>query len=99
MAAYFIEVTEEAKEDLSHYTAFEQKTITVEIRAQLTYQPLFETQNRKQLRDNPIATWELRIGIYRVFYEADESASTVTIISVGHKVHNMLYIRGKEVEL
>jgi mRNA-degrading endonuclease RelE of RelBE toxin-antitoxin system len=80
--AYSIDVTEEAKEDLSYYTAFERKTIVTEIRAQLVYQPLTETKNRKQLRDNPIATWELRVGMYRVFYEVDVSGQTVSIISI-----------------
>lgn len=97
--AYTIDVTDEAKEDLSYYTAFERKTIVMEIRAQLAHQPLIETKNRKQLRDNPIATWELRVGMYRVFYEVDVSGQTVSIISVGHKTHNTLWIRGQEVEL
>ena len=68
MATYRIEVTEEAKTDHSHYAAFERKLIVSGIREQLTDQPLIETKNRKLLRDNPIASWELRIGKYRVFY-------------------------------
>jgi len=99
VAEYRLEVTEEAKIDLAHYTAFERKIITTEIRAQLTYQPLAETKNRKPLRDNPIASWELHTGGYRIFYEVDEPDRRVTIISVGHKEHNVLYVRGKEVRL
>ncbi len=68
MAEYRIEVTEEAKTDLSFYPAFERKIITAEIRVQLIHQPLVETKNRKPLRDNPLASWELRVGNYRVFY-------------------------------
>ena len=56
MAAYQIEVTEDARIDLSYYSAFERKVITSEIRVQLTHQPLIETRNRKPLRDNPIAS-------------------------------------------
>ncbi|MBE7550296.1 MAG: type II toxin-antitoxin system RelE/ParE family toxin [Anaerolineales bacterium] len=97
--AYVIDVTQEAKEDLSYYTAFERKTIVTEIRAQLKYEPLVETKNRKQLRDNPIATWELRIGMYRVFYEVDVTGQTVSVVSAGHKIHNTLWIRGQEVQL
>jgi mRNA-degrading endonuclease RelE of RelBE toxin-antitoxin system len=97
--SFNIEVTQDAKEDLGYYPAFERKTIVTEIRAQLIYQPVVETKNRKQLRHNPIATWELRIGGYRVFYEVDELAQMVSIVSVGHKVHNTLWIRGQEVEL
>lgn len=99
MAEYQLEVTEEAKVDLSSYTAFERKIITTEIRAQLTYQPLVETKNRKPLRDNPIASWELRAGRYRIFYEVAEPARMVTVVFVGHKEHNVLYVRGKEVKL
>ena len=99
MATYRIEVTEEAKTDLSRYTAFERKLIVSEIREQLTDQPLIETKNRKLLRDNPIASWELRIGKYRVFYQVNDPAQTVSIVSVGHKEHNILLIRGKEVQI
>ena len=96
MASYRIDVTEEAKIDLSHYTAFERKLVVSEIREQLTHEPLVETKNRKSLRDTPIASWELRIGKYRVFYEVNEPAQMVSIVSVGHKEHNILLIGGKE---
>jgi len=99
MASYRIEVTEEAKGDLSYYTAFERKIIVSEIREQLTHQPQVETKNRKLLRANPLASWELRVGKYRVFYEVNDTASTVSVVSVGHKEHNVLFIRGKEVQL
>jgi mRNA-degrading endonuclease RelE of RelBE toxin-antitoxin system len=99
MAAYQIEVTEEAKEDLDYYTASERKTIVSQIRAQLEHQPSNETRNRKKLRDSPVASWELRAGKFRIFYEVDEAASQVTIVAVGHKEHQILYIKGKEVEI
>jgi len=99
VAQYQIEVTESAKDDLSVYTVFERKTMASAMRAQLTYQPMIETRQRKKLRDNPVASWELRIGKYRVFYEIDEMSQKVTIIAVGHKEHNTLFIRGKEVQL
>ena len=99
MAQYQIEVTEEAKADLSHYTAFERKIITAGIRTQLTQLPLVETRRRKKLRDNPIAAWEMRAGKYRVFYEVDEASRRVRIVAVGHKEHEVLLVRGKEVKL
>ena len=85
--------------DLSHYAAFERKLIVSGIREQLTDQPLIETKNRKPLRDNPIASWELRIGKYRVFYEVNDPAQMVSIVSVGHKEHNVLLIRDQEVQI
>ena len=99
MAGYRIEVTEDAKADLYYYTPFERKTITKEIRVQLTSQPLLETNNRKKLRDNPIASWELRAGNYRIFYEVDRVSRKVIILAIGHKEHNTLLIRGKEVRV
>ena len=99
MESFRIDVTEETKVDLSYYTAFERKIIVSEIREQLTHQPHVETKNRKPLRDNPLASWELRVGKYRVFYEVDETARAVSIVSIGHKEHNVLWIRGKEVQL
>ena len=66
---------------------------------QLVNQPDVETNNRRRLRDNPIARWELKVGKFRVFYEIDADAQVVTVISVGHKEHNVLYIRGKVVHL
>lgn len=92
-------MTEDANEDLSYYRAFERKVIIDEIAVQLRDQPAIETYNRKRLRANPIAQWELRIGKFRVFYEIDVDAQLVTIVAIGHKEHNVLYIRGKVVQL
>jgi len=99
MTSYQIEVTQEARDDLSYYTAFKRKIIVSGIREQLTHHPHVETKNRKPLRDNPLASWELRVGKYRVFYEVNDTVSTVSVVSVGHKEHNVLLIRGKEVQL
>jgi mRNA-degrading endonuclease RelE of RelBE toxin-antitoxin system len=99
MASYQIELTEEAKIDLSSYNAYEEKTIADAVRAQLTNQPTVATRNRKQLRDNPIAQWELRVDKFRVFYEVHEESEMVTIVAVGHKEHASLFIRGVRVKL
>jgi mRNA interferase RelE/StbE len=99
MPEYRIEFTEEGKADLGYYTAFERKIITSQIRAQLMYEPSVETKNRKSLRENPVASWELRAGKFRVFYEVNEPLHVVVIVSVGHKDHGTLLIQGKEVTL
>ena len=100
MPSYHIQVTEDAKADLAHYTAFERKIIVSQVRGQLSEQPKVETKNREKLRENPVASWELRVGKFRIFYEVNENAKTVVIVSVGHKDHNALVIiRGKEVLL
>ncbi|HYV06954.1 MAG TPA: type II toxin-antitoxin system RelE/ParE family toxin [Blastocatellia bacterium] len=99
MAGYNIEVTEDARADLKYYTIAERKIVVSQIKVRLEDQPSTETRNRKKLRDNPIATWELRIGKFRVFYEVDEPTRLVTITVVGHKEHNILYVRGIEVRI
>ena len=99
MPPFQIELTESAQDDLQQYTAAERKTIVTGLRVQLMDQPDVETANRKRLRENPVATWELRIGRFRAFYEIDENNVRVTVVAIGHKEHNVLKIRGKVVQL
>jgi len=56
-----------------------------EIKEQLTYNPDEETRNKKILRENPIADWELRIHPFRVFYETDPTSRRVRILAIGIK--------------
>lgn len=63
---YQIEYTEDAEQDLRSFRKFERKYIVDEIDANLQHEPTMETRNRKRLRPNDIADWELRIGKYRV---------------------------------
>jgi mRNA-degrading endonuclease RelE of RelBE toxin-antitoxin system len=97
--SYRIEITDDAKADLLCFDAYERKIILTGIKEQLTHEPFKETKNRKRLRDNPIAPWELRIGKYRIFYELNDNVITVVIIAAGMKKHNVLYIRNKEVKI
>ena len=64
MANYQIELTEEAKEDVYYYDAFERKIIVSGIRDQLSDQPDVETKNRKPLREKtcPVgsAYWQIQ---------------------------------------
>jgi mRNA-degrading endonuclease RelE of RelBE toxin-antitoxin system len=63
---------------------------------QLTHQPTVETRNRKPLRPNPIAPWELRIGDLRVCYDVeDDPESIVHVRAIGVKQHNELRIGGE----
>ena len=99
MAPYTIDMTDEAEEDLRYYRAYERQQIVNDIQVQLVHEPGKETNSRKSLRQNPIASWELKAGKYRIFYEIGDKEQVVIIISVGHKEHNVLYIRGKAVKL
>ena len=55
---------------------------------------LLETRNRKPLRPNEIANWELRLGKFRVFYNVEEEVLIVSIEAIGFKVGNLLFVRG-----
>ena len=51
----------------------------------------------KTLRPNPIAARELRLfGKYRVLFNVDEESEEVTIILVGEKRGNSLFVQGEE---
>lgn len=78
-----------------------QRTIVLDaVDEQLAYQPAVETRNRKPMRPNPVAPWELRIGDLRVYYDIQEEPEPrVTIVAVGIKDRNRLLIGGEEVEL
>jgi mRNA-degrading endonuclease RelE of RelBE toxin-antitoxin system len=93
-----VDFTHSAEADLAHFRAFEQRVIVDAIRAHLTVDADVESRRRKRLTAGPVAPWELRVGDHRVFYQV-EAESTVTIVAVGVKEHNELFIRGKKVEL
>ena len=95
---YEIQFVASAKRQLRALTVPEQTGIVAAIEEQLSHEPLVETRNRKRLRPNPIAPLELRIGRARVFYDVEESAK-VTILAIGTKQGNKLYIEGKEIQL
>ena len=99
MAKFSIKFTRSALRQLHSYRKSEQKLIVENVRKQLSDTPLEITRNRKSIRENPLSRWELRVRKYRVFYNVDEIESIVEIKAVGHKVHNKLYIDGKEYEL
>lgn len=59
-----------------------------------------QTKNRKRMRPNPLATWELRIGKLRVYYDIlTEPEATVLIVAVGIKDRSTLRIGGEVVML
>lgn len=89
----------EAIDDLNNLRKNEQQRVMDQIDTQLCFEPLVETRNRKHLRPNPYASWELRIGRFRVLYDADETDRHVSIEAVGFKIGNKLFIRGERIEL
>lgn len=85
---------------LSKLTARQRSTVLDVIELQLTHQPTVPTRNRKRLRDNTVAPWELRIGDIRVYFDVEEAPeAVVTIRAVGVKTRERVLIGGEEVDL
>lgn len=96
---YEIEVTPEAIGDLRMLKKRERQIVIREVEEQLRYEPTQETQNRKRLRPNQLAEWELRVERYRVFYDVDNAIGIVKVVAVGLKIGNRLYIQNEEYQL
>jgi len=96
---FTIEFTPEAIEDLRHFRKREQRQIIDEIENQLVHRPTQETRNRKRLRPNQVAEWELRVDKFRIFYDLDEAGKVVKIEAIGYKRGSRLFIHGEEYSL
>ena len=96
---YEVEYTIDAIEDLKFYKKHERQLIVDPTDEQLSLEPTHETRNRKRLRPDRVAEFELRIMKFRVFYDVDENEEVVKIDTIGHKEGNRLFIRGKEYRL
>ena len=96
---YHIEYAPETEHHFRALTARQRATVVDAIDRQLKYQPTVETRNRKALRPNPLAAWELRIGELRVYYRVQEAELLVYILAVGVKRRHRVYIRNEVVEL
>jgi mRNA-degrading endonuclease RelE of RelBE toxin-antitoxin system len=57
------------------------------------------SRNRKSMRPNALAGWELRVGDIRVLYNVVEEDEKVEIVAIGVKVRSKLLIDGEEVNL
>ena len=98
--SYQIEYTDAAIEHLKFLTTRQQRTVLDTVDEQLKYEPLVETRNRKPMEPNSLATWELRIGNLRVYYNVEvNTVSVVYIQAVGVKNRNRVRIGQEEIEL
>ena len=94
---YRIEYSPDTEYHFHVLTRLQQVTVLDAVERQLQYQPAVETKNRKPMRPNPMAPWELRIGNLRVYYDIEEEPEPVVYIrAVGIKEKNKVRI-GKEV--
>ena len=99
MAGYSIELSEDAERQLVTVAAHGRAILVDAMKKQLRHEPTSPSRHRKQLKPNPLAAWELRVGEFRVFYNVDQSRSAVLVVAIGMKVHNRLLIEGQEFSL
>ncbi len=92
-----IELTPEAADDLGSMRTFDARKVAAAMEAQLMHEPTRETRNRKRLRPNELAEWELRVDLFRVFYDVLEDV--VRVVAIGLKQGNELFIHGERYEL
>jgi len=97
---YRIDYSPAAEEHLRVLTARQRAVVFDTVDEQLAHEPGVETRNRKPMRPNPVAPWELRIGELRIYYDiAEEPENVVTVVAVGVKDRNRVLIGGKEIDL
>lgn len=92
---YTIEYSMQALTDIGWFRKHEQSEVFDNVDQQLQFEPLIETRNRKRLKPNATAEWELRIGKFRVFYDVDTVVQIVAIERVAEKRGSLLFFRGK----
>lgn len=89
-----ITITEEGERQLRSLTARDQRILEAAMVARLKHQPTTLTKAIKQLRPNPLAEFELRVGDLRVLYNVEKDE--VVVLIVGRKVGNKLIVEGEE---
>ena len=98
--AYRIEYSPETDSHLRCLTARQRSIVFDAVDERLLHEPAVETRNRRPMRPNPLAPWELRIEELRVYYDVEEEPEQlVTILAVGIKDRSRVIIGGEEVEL
>jgi mRNA-degrading endonuclease RelE of RelBE toxin-antitoxin system len=66
----------------------------------LRHEPFVETRNRKRMRPNPVAPWELRLGDLRVYFDIEvEREPLVVVLAIGKKIRDRVVIGRMEIEL
>jgi mRNA-degrading endonuclease RelE of RelBE toxin-antitoxin system len=98
--SYRIEYSPSAEDHLRWLTARQQKIVLDKVDEQLEYQPTVKTKNRKPMRPNSLADWELRMDDLRVYYDVEEVPEQVVYVqAVGIKERNEIRVGGKVIKL
>lgn len=92
---YEIILAPDAQDHLAGFEAGERAALLDAMEEQLACEPGAQTRNRKRMRPNALAPWELRVQRLRVYYEVDEAAHEVHILAIGVKDRERVIIAGE----
>lgn len=97
---YEIDIAPAAMRHMRRLSAGQRAAVLDGIGIQLTHQPTMPTRNRKLMRPNPLAPWELRLGDLRVYYDVEEAPKPIVRVrAVGVKDRNVVRCGGEVYEL
>ena len=96
---YRIEFAASARRHLKALTARQRSIVLDAVDRQLSHSPTTETRNRKRLRPNSLAPWELRVASLRIFYDVAADRRQVNILAIAEKIGNTLLVGGNVVTL
>ena len=96
-----VEFTASALAALARMDKVSRRFVLDGIRARLAENdPAQASRNKFRLkRPSPHAEWELRLGVWRVFYRVAEGARLAAVSLIGEKQGNQLFIDGEKLEL
>lgn len=95
--AYDIQYDPRVKAHLRALTKTQQQTVRDTIDQRLKHEPKKEDRNRFEMEPNQWATWELRVGTMRVYYDVGDDL--VYVQAIGIKRGDKVFIGGQEVDL
>ena len=95
--SWTVTLKESVIDDLRWFGRKDGRQLLDEANRRLADDPIAKSRNIKMLRPNPVAQRELRLfGKYRVLFNVDEGLHEVTIVLVGEKRGNSLFVQGEE---
>ena len=96
MPAWIVRLKESVIDDLRALGDKRGREVLKAATERLSSDPLATTRHLKSLRPDPVAHRQLRLsGRYRVLFTIDETEAAVTIVLVGEKRGNSLYVQGE----
>jgi mRNA-degrading endonuclease RelE of RelBE toxin-antitoxin system len=85
---------------LKALTARQQSIVLDGVVRHLSVDPNAEMRRRKRMRPNPLASWELRLGNLRVYFDiVSEPEPLVVVLAVGMKDGNVVRIGKRSIDL